>query len=103
MARGKKSRVGDIRVAPNGYQYTRTEAGWALTHRLLVERDLGRSLRYDERVRFRDGNRANLNLGNLEVRKVKESTKERKRARIEARIEELQAQLEELDSSTELA
>lgn len=95
--RGKKSSVGDTRLSPNGYSYTRKVNGWLLTHRILVEEDLGRPLRYDERVSFRDGNRANLSLGNLEVRKVKESTKGKKRARIEARIEELQAQLALLD------
>ena len=96
MARGKASKVGDVRVSPNGYHYTRTETGWELTHRLVAERKLGRKLSPEERVRFVNGDRTDRSPDNLEVYRIKERSKEQKRARIEARIEELQAQLEEL-------
>lgn len=97
MARGKKSKVGDTRVSPNGYHYTRTKTGWELTHRLVASKQLGRDLSPEERVRFRDGDRSNRHPDNLEVYRIKEASTERKRARIQARIDELQAQLESLD------
>lgn len=97
MARGQKSEVGETRTAPNGYHYTRTDAGWELTHRLIIEDRLGRKLTPEERVRFVDGDRSNRDPDNLVVYEIREASRNRKRARIEARIEELQAQLNELD------
>lgn len=41
--------------------------GQAYVHRLMMERELGRALREREVVRFRDGDRRNLKLSNLEV------------------------------------
>jgi hypothetical protein len=98
--RGRTSKVGDTRIAPNGYHYTRTREGWTLTHRLVVERQLQRQIGSDERVRFRDGNRSNLSPENLEVYKVGSSTRDKRRARLQAKIEELQAQLRELDEES---
>lgn len=38
MPRGQAARVGDTRVAKNGYHYTKTEdRGWVLTHWLTAE------------------------------------------------------------------
>lgn len=99
--RGQKSDVGDTRVAPNGYHYTRTKEGWKLTHRLVAESKLGRSLGDDERVTFVDGDRANLDPNNLRVSKVRSGSLERRKARIEARIEELQAELREINKELE--
>ena len=96
MPRGKKSQIGDTRIAPNGYHNTRTENGWRLTHRLIVEMALGRSLREGERVRFTDGDRTNLSAKNLEVYQALEASKAKRRATLEARIDDLKAQLEEL-------
>ena len=98
--RGQKSKEGDTRTAPNGYHYTRTGEGWELTHRIVAERKLGRSLSYDERVRFVDGDRSNFDdPDNINVYKVREASAAKKRARIEARMEELQAQLDELEEA----
>lgn len=96
MTRGKKSEVGDTRVAPNGYHYTRTDNGWKLTSRVIAERTLGRELEDDERVTFVDGDRTNLDPKNLSVRPVRRSTANKRRAIIEAKVEELMAQLEDL-------
>lgn len=95
--RGKPSQVGDTRTAPNGYHYTNTHQGWRLTHHILAEQIIGRPLREDERVEFKDKDRTNLSADNLNVVKKGESTKARTRARLTARIQELQAQLRELD------
>lgn len=97
MPRGTKSQIGDTRVQPNGYHNTRTENGWRLTHRILVEKSLDRPLREGERVRFIDGDRTNLNPENLEVYQALEASKAKRRATLEARIDDLQAQLEELE------
>ena len=97
--RGQKSKEGDTRTSPNGYHYTRTATGWELTHRLRAEQSLGRSLAYDERVRFVDGDRSHYtDPDNLNVYKVREPTTAKRKARIETKIDDLQAQLLELES-----
>lgn len=96
MARGKTANVGDTRIAPNGYHYTKTEDGWRLTHHLVAEKMLGRPLREDERVRFKTGNKLMLNPTNIEVVPKGRGSLRRRKAVIEARIEELQAELEEI-------
>lgn len=96
MARGKQAEPGDTRVSVNGYHYTRTTDKWRLTHHMIAETTLGRPLQQGERVSFIDGNKKNLDPVNLKVSKVGSSSTARKRAQIEARIAELQAQLEEL-------
>lgn len=96
--RGQRSKVNDTRVSPNGYHYTRTEEGWYLTHRIVAERSLGRAIRKDERVRFKDGDRSNIKADNLEVYTVRRGTTEKRKAIIEAKIEELKSELTELES-----
>lgn len=99
MVRGKVAEVGDTTVAQNGYHYTRTEEGWKLTSRLLMEQKLGRPLLKTERVIFKNNNRKDIRPDNLEVRTVTNGTKSllNKRANLEAKIEELQAQLDEVN------
>jgi len=96
MARGSKSKEGDTRVAANGYHYTRGTTKWRLTHHIIVEQGLGRSLRANERVYFRDGDRTNLAPNNLDIRVVKPKTKAAKRAEIEAKIDDLKDRLDDL-------
>ena len=99
MARGQKAKVGDTRIAPNGYHYTRTKAGWVLTHRLTAERKLGRPLSKDERVRFVDGDRTNYSdPNNIEVYEVRRGSIAKRRAQLEARKEAIEAELAELES-----
>ena len=96
--RGQKSKEGDTRVARNKYHYTCTSDGWVLTHRMLVELDIGRVLRKNERVKFLDGDRTNLDLSNLEVYQVRQKTRHQRISHLESRIEELTAELEELQA-----
>ena len=96
MTRGRASRIGDTRVSPNGYHYTRTAKGWELTHRLIAEETLGRPLADNERVKFKDNDRTNLYRDNIEVYVVKEQSKKKRIAVLEHRIQELQAELEDL-------
>jgi hypothetical protein len=69
--RGRKANVGDTRTSLNGYDYTRTEKGWQLTHRLIAEDKLGRELEPDERIKFIDNDRTNLDPNNIMVYKTK--------------------------------
>lgn len=96
MTRGKPSEVGATKVSGNGYHYTRTPNGWELTGRYIGAQKLGRALRSNERIKFLDGNQLNLDPDNIEVREVK-TTSGTKKAQLEARIEELQAKLAELE------
>lgn len=96
--RGQKSKTGTTRWSPNGYHYTRTRTGWRLTHHLVAEKKLGRRLKENERVYFIDGDRTNLAQENLDIRSVREKTKQALRAQLEARLEDIQARLEELDA-----
>jgi hypothetical protein len=96
--RGNKAKLGDERTSKNGYVYVKTTTGWELKHRLAAEKVIGRKLADNERVTFKDGNRDNLMPDNLVVSIIKGKSSKAKRARLEAKIEELQAELETLDA-----
>ena len=98
--RGQTVDVGATRVSANGYQYTKVanegsgKAGWRLTHHLLAEEKLGRPLKADERVSFIKGK--TLSIDNIRIDKKGRLSHKRRIAQIEARIEELQAELKQL-------
>lgn len=94
--RGQTSEVGSTRTAPNGYHYTKTAVGWRLTHHLIMEEELGRKLREDEGVYFVDGKRHNLDPSNIKVREKGRGSLRRRLAVIEARIDELEAERDEI-------
>lgn len=100
--RGRKALVGETYVAVNGYHYTKTEDKWRLTHHLIAEKHiLGRPLNENEMVRFKTNNKQDLRPENIEVViKGKHSLRKRK-AQLEARIEELQGQLDEVNKALE--
>jgi hypothetical protein len=97
VPRGQQAEIGDERFAPNGYHYTRTKDGWELTHRLLIGLRRGRPLLSSERVKFIDGDKTNMDEDNLEVYVIKSKSIKSRRARLQARIEDLQAELDALD------
>lgn len=97
MPRGQRAHEGDTRTAPNGYHYTRTKNEWRLTHHLLAEEILKRALEPKERVYFIDGDRTNLTCSNIGVAGKRPKSVRAQRARLEARLEEIQAQLDALD------
>jgi hypothetical protein len=101
MTRGSRSEVGSTKVAQNGYHYTKTEDRWRLTHHIVAETHLGRPLRANERVVFRDGDRTNLDPLNLEVRRKITSSLRKREAHLVARIEELKAELAEVREQIE--
>lgn len=99
MPRGNAAVVGTERVSQNGYLYVKTPQGWKLKHQIVVEELMGRPLDKDERVKFKDGDRTNLDPFNLVVYIVKEKSKAARIAEIEAKIEALQAELDTLKES----
>ncbi len=96
MARGRKAVIGDTRTARNGYRYIRTAEGWESAHRLVVREKLGRPVGPDERVRFLDGDRNNLDPENLEVYKVRQASTETRIARLEVKKDEIMSELIDL-------
>jgi hypothetical protein len=97
MPKGQPAVVGSTFTNQNGYHHTKTEEGWKATHTLLMEEKLGRKLSRNEFVKFIDGDRSNLNLDNLELRTRGDAKSPQARlAVLEARIEELQGEAEDL-------
>lgn len=102
MARGQNADVGAKRISQNGYEYVKVQdagegkPGWKLTHHVIAERKLGRPIRTDERVTFKDGKRSNLNPDNIVVVEKGKGSQRRRLAQIEARIQELQAERDEI-------
>jgi hypothetical protein len=92
--RGSRSEVGETKVSKNGYHYTKTEERWRLTHHIIAEENLGRELNDNERVVFVDGDRTNLDPDNIEVRRKNTASLRKREAHLVARIQELQAELE---------
>lgn len=103
MARGSNAPIGSTRVAPNGYHYTKVEdagdgkPGWRLTHHLVAEKKIGRKIQSDERVSFHNGKRADMRPENIRVSKKGSTSVHRRKAQIEARINELQAELDDIN------
>lgn len=103
MARGKASEVGETRVSQNGYHYTKVEdrgdgkAGWRLTHHIMAEKYLGRPIRESERVSFQTGNKLDFSEKNIVVTEKGQGSIRRRKAHVEARIAELQAELDAIN------
>lgn len=95
--RGQPARVGATRISPNGYHYTRTiDRGWVPTARLIAEKRLNRTLRQNERVRFNDENPLNLDPDNIRVEVTKGANLKTKLARLEAKRDEIDAQIADI-------
>lgn len=93
MARGNIAPEGATNVSKNGYHYTKQGGKWRLTHHILAEKMLGRSLFEDERVSFANGKKSDLREANIIVAKKGTTSLRRRKAQLEARIQELQAEL----------
>jgi cell division protein FtsB len=101
MPRGQTADLGSERIAPNGYHYTRCETGWRLTHHLTMEKVLGRPIAANERVSFKAGYGRDdyANPDAVQVNTKSASTNNKRIAYLEARIEEMQAEIDDLRSS----
>lgn len=98
MARGRNAPIGSERTSPNGYQYVKCKEGWVLKHKLVVEEHLGRKLEENERIRFIDGDRTNLDPENLKVYTVRDKSPKARIAEIDAKIDELMTERKELEA-----
>lgn len=98
MSRGETYTIGSERVAKNGYHYVKTAEGWRLKHHIIAEETLGRTIDTKiERICFIDHNCNNFDPANIEVVLKKGITKAARKAQLESKIEELQAQLDDLE------
>jgi cell division protein FtsB len=105
MPRGKVAKVGDTKVAQNGYHYTKTaNRGWVLTHWLTAEKELGREITNNETVRFKDPKykKDPYNPNGFVVLKKRTSSLRKRAAMIEAKIAELQNELEMINEKINL-
>ena len=59
--------IGTKKTAGGGYIQIKTENGWEMEHRVVMEKDIGRKLLPEETVHHRDGVRSNNALENLEL------------------------------------
>lgn len=65
---GRPRRKEDEYVNSEGYVMMRVDGKWRTKARVLMERKLGRKLARYEKVYYKDGNKGNLALSNLELR-----------------------------------
>ena len=97
MPKGVAAAIGDTFINQNGYHHTKTETGWRATHVINMEEKLGHPLLPHEYVKFVDGDRSNYGIDNLELRTRGDRKGPQSRIdAIDAQIEELQAEREEL-------
>jgi hypothetical protein len=99
MPRGQTAKVGETNTAANGYHYTRCQEGWRLTHHLTAEKKLGRPLREDETVRFIEPKfkRDPTNPDGIIIQKKGIGSLGARKAQLEVRIEQLQAELQDIN------
>lgn len=100
MPRGSAAKDGDTFTNQNGYHHTRVDGKWLPTAHIIAEQIIGRPIDKDtEMVRFKDGNRGNLDPSNIWVQaRPNKRSKEARIASLQARIAELQAQLKDLEN-----
>jgi hypothetical protein len=102
MPRGQSAPEGATYVSQNGYHYTKRNGKYTATHILLIEDHLGRKLESHERVKFKDRDKTNLQLSNLEVTVKGKASLKVQRARLVARRDELNAQIADIDKELQL-
>jgi hypothetical protein len=100
-ADGKKRKAtkpnGATYTSDNGYEYTKVEGKWRLTHHLIAEKKYGRPIKKGERVRFKDGNRTNLDPDNIEITNPLKRTIQSQLAILYAKRDEINAAIEDME------
>jgi hypothetical protein len=102
MVRGKPAPDGAAYVSQNGYHYTKRNGKFKATHILLMEDHLGRPLEPMERVRFKNRDKTDLRIDNLEVTIKGKASLTQQRARLVARRDELNGQIADIDRQLQL-
>lgn len=93
--------MGDQERIINGYVVVRRENGtWEYKHRLIASEKVGRDLKPNERVYFKDRNRQNFDPDNLEIRWQVPKVYKR-RSHLIKRIRETKAKLRDLERQLE--
>jgi len=95
MPRGEIAEVGTERVSQNGYTWVKTaHRGWVQKHWLIAEKGLHREvIKGQEMVKFKDGDRSNLDPSNLEVVVIRGTSESQK---LRQRLVELENQIASL-------
>lgn len=102
MTRGQVSPDNTTRTAANGYHYTKQNGEWRLTHHIIAEEQiLKRPLHKGERVSFGKEGKTVLKASNIIVTPQGKSSTRRRIAILEARQEEIEAELKELRKELE--
>lgn len=97
MPKGIKSVIGTEKII-NGYLYVKVADGhWQLKHRIIMEEMLGRPLTKAEYIRFKDGNRKNLDPDNLELHLTNKSSLLKRIKEVKKKIADLQQELADLE------
>jgi hypothetical protein len=100
MGRGKAAESGATRTSQNGYHYTKVENDWRLTHHLTAEKKLGRPLNDNEIVKLGGkGKKFPYDESNVEVIIKRTSSLRKRKAQIESRIADLQAELDSVNKA----
>ena len=102
--RGQQMTIGAVRVAKNGYSYTKVldpktkKEKWRLTHHIIAEEKiLKRPLADDERVAFL-GSMRNLDIKNIVVKKKNVSSAQKQIDKLNDRIADLEDKRDHLIS-----
>lgn len=94
--RSRNAPNGTRKVSQNGYNYTKTDDGWRLTHHIIAERSLARLVdTSQERVVFIDKDKTNLDPSNIRV-VPKKNGKVIRIGKLERQIQILQEELDYL-------
>jgi hypothetical protein len=79
-------------VSANGYHYTKSDGKMRLTHHIIAEEVLGRPLKADEMVRFKNGDKTDLRPENLLVIQKNKTSVRKRLAIVESRLAEYEAE-----------
>lgn len=107
MPRGQAAAVGDVRIAKNGYHYTKTEdRGWVLTHWLTAEAARGGQIVDPEKemVQFIDPKfkKDPYNPAGIRIIKKNTSSLRKRLAVVEDRIREYEAERDRIKKQLRL-